>query len=121
MGRMERARRACAALDSEQLDRLTQWIERRQFDLVLAPVSDERDPDLAALEGAHTPRPPITRPPRDGRETFRQEGVRCGRANCRCAQGGPRHGPYWYAVRRDMNGRVRKRYIGRELPPEIDG
>jgi hypothetical protein len=46
-----------------------------------------------------------------GKVTFRQESVRCGRANCtRCP-----HGPYWYAYWRDR-GRLRSRYIGKQLP-----
>ncbi|MGH2739954.1 MAG: hypothetical protein ACRDH6_05665 [Actinomycetota bacterium] len=49
--------------------------------------------------------------PSRGRVTFRQETVKCGRANCtRCP-----HGPYWYAYWRE-GGRLRSRYIGKELP-----
>ena len=47
----------------------------------------------------------------EGKVTYRQEQVRCGRANCtRCP-----HGPYWYAYWRE-GGRLRSRYIGKELP-----
>ena len=46
--------------------------------------------------------------------TYRQEPVRCGRANCtRCP-----HGPYWYAYWRE-DGRLRSRYIGKELPEDV--
>jgi hypothetical protein len=46
-----------------------------------------------------------------GKVTFRQESVRCGRANCtRCP-----HGPYWYAYWRE-SGKLRSRYIGKQLP-----
>jgi hypothetical protein len=46
-----------------------------------------------------------------GKVTFRQELVRCGKRNCaRCP-----HGPYWYAYWRE-GGRVRSRYVGKELP-----
>jgi hypothetical protein len=46
-----------------------------------------------------------------GKVTYRQEQVRCGRENCtRCP-----HGPYWYAYWRE-GGRLRSRYIGKELP-----
>lgn len=42
--------------------------------------------------------------------TYRQELVRCGRENCsKCP-----HGPYWYAYWRE-GGRVRSRYIGKDL------
>lgn len=45
--------------------------------------------------------------------TYRQEGVRCGKAGCtRCP-----HGPYWYAYWR-QEGKLRSRYIGRTLPEE---
>lgn len=38
--------------------------------------------------------------------------VRCGKANCRCADGGPLHGPYYYRFWRDKrDGRLRKAYV----------
>jgi len=52
---------------------------------------------------------------RAGKVTYRQEHVRCGRENCtRCP-----HGPYWYAYWRE-EGRLRSRYIGKELPENVD-
>ena len=52
---------------------------------------------------------------RTGKVTYRQEHVRCGRQNCtRCP-----HGPYWYAYWRE-EGRLRSRYIGKELPKGVD-
>lgn len=54
--------------------------------------------------------------PTEPRETYRQEYIRCGKANCkRCADGGQGHGPYWYAYSRE-DGKLRKRYIGKERP-----
>jgi hypothetical protein len=48
---------------------------------------------------------------RPAKVTYRQERVRCGREGCsRCP-----HGPYWYAYWRE-GGRLRSRYIGKELP-----
>lgn len=48
---------------------------------------------------------------RAGKVTLRQEHVRCGKKGCtRCP-----HGPYWYAYWRE-DGRVRSRYVGKELP-----
>ena len=53
---------------------------------------------------------------RKGKVTFRQQSVRCGKEGCtRCP-----HGPYWYAYWRE-GGRVRSRYIGRELPGDQPG
>jgi hypothetical protein len=50
-----------------------------------------------------------------GKVTFRQEAVRCGREGC----GGCPHGPYWYAYWRE-GGRLRSRYIGKELPASVE-
>ena len=46
-----------------------------------------------------------------GSVTYRQESVRCGKQGCKKCP----HGPYWYAYYRE-GGRLRSRYIGRELP-----
>lgn len=46
--------------------------------------------------------------------TYRLETVRCGKAGCASCP----HGPYWYAYFRE-GGRLRSRYIGRELPEEV--
>ena len=46
--------------------------------------------------------------------TYRQEKVRCGKPGCRSCP----HGPYWYAYFRE-GGRLRSRYIGRELPADV--
>ncbi len=52
--------------------------------------------------------------PAEPHETYRQEYIRCNKERCkRCADGGQGHGPYWYAYRRE-DGKLRKRYIGKE-------
>jgi hypothetical protein len=46
--------------------------------------------------------------------TYRRQTVKCGKRGCtRCP-----HGPYWYAYYRE-DGRLRSRYIGRELPAGV--
>ncbi len=52
------------------------------------------------------------------RVTYRLERVRCGNPACKCR--GEGHGPYWYAYFR-QDGKLRKRYIGKELPAELRG
>ncbi|MEX0789821.1 MAG: hypothetical protein WD178_03505 [Actinomycetota bacterium] len=48
-----------------------------------------------------------------GKVSYRLEPVNCGKPGCsRCP-----HGPYWYAYWRE-GGRVRSKYIGRELSPD---
>jgi len=49
--------------------------------------------------------------PRKGKVTFRQQSVRCGKKGCTSCP----HGPYWYAYWRE-GGRMRSRYVGKELP-----
>jgi hypothetical protein len=46
--------------------------------------------------------------------TYRLEGVRCGKENCKCA-GGDLHGPYWYAYWSE-GGRTKSAYVGKKLP-----
>ena len=46
-----------------------------------------------------------------GPVSYRLERVRCGKPGCKSCP----HGPYWYAYYRD-GGRLRSRYIGRNLP-----
>lgn len=47
---------------------------------------------------------------------YYQQTRKCGKKSCRCANGGPLHGPYWY-TRDILSGRVE--YLGKELPPVI--
>jgi hypothetical protein len=47
-------------------------------------------------------------------KTYRLAGVRCGKENCRCADG-DLHGPYWYAYWSEQ-GKTKSQYIGKKLP-----
>jgi hypothetical protein len=53
------------------------------------------------------------------RKTYRQEYTRCGKPTCRCVAG-EGHGPYWFAYW-SQEGRTRKEYIGKQLPPGEEG
>jgi predicted ATPase/DNA-binding SARP family transcriptional activator len=49
--------------------------------------------------------------------TYSQQYRRCRKPGCRlCGHGGSGHGPYWFAYWRE-DGRLRSRYLGKELPP----
>jgi len=48
--------------------------------------------------------------------SYVQKYVRCGKERCKRCKNGPGHGPYWYRVWRDDNGKVRTRYAGRVEP-----
>lgn len=49
--------------------------------------------------------------------TYRLEGIRCGKENCKC-MGGKLHGPYWYSYIR-VDDKVKSQYIGKKLPHEL--
>jgi len=60
---------------------------------------------------------PTWTPPADAHVTYSQQHRRCGKAACAaCANGGPGHGPYWYAYWR-ADGRLCSRYLGKQVPP----
>lgn len=83
---------------------LDEYDLRRLQILVRGLLVSRRDEDVE--EGARSS---------PGKVTYRQERVRCGKRSCtRCP-----HGPYWYAYWRE-GGRVRSRYIGKELPEPAD-
>lgn len=49
--------------------------------------------------------------------TYSQQHRKCGKPTCQtCQNGGPGHGPYWYA-RNAMTGA--RSYLGRELPADV--
>jgi copper oxidase (laccase) domain-containing protein len=64
--------------------------------------------------------PPPTQPgeqerTRIGNWTFVSQLINCGKHSCKTCGGKTyRHGPYWYAYRREA-GRLKSHYIGREL------
>lgn len=51
-------------------------------------------------------------------KTYRLEGVRCGKENCKCARGKP-HGPYWYSYAR-IKDRLTSHYVGKSLPKHVE-
>jgi hypothetical protein len=65
-------------------------------------------------QGEEAPGAPSRAPSTSGKVTYRLQRVRCGKRGCASCP----HGPYWYAYWRE-DGKVRSRYIGRELAPEV--
>lgn len=59
-------------------------------------------------------------PKHDDRGAVVVRWVRCGKAWCRCANGGPRHGPYYARYWRE-GGRRRKQYIRLDAVAERRG
>jgi len=48
-----------------------------------------------------------------GKMTYRLEKIRCGKQECRCANG-ELHGPYWYSYHKEA-GKLKSRYVGKRL------
>jgi Family of unknown function (DUF6788) len=47
-------------------------------------------------------------------KTYRLVSIRCGKENCKCANNGYGHGPYWYAFWSER-GVTKCEYVGRKL------
>lgn len=91
-----------------RLRRLDEYDLRRLMIFVRGLLLARRQEDFGReLEGEGAPEGA------PGRVTYRLERVRCGRESCSTCP----HGPYWYAYWREQ-GRLRSRYIGKELPGE---
>ena len=67
--------------------------ELRELDALL----HEHLTTLEALGELELPTGAVVEQHVQGRVCYRLEHVRCGKATCRCMQGGPAHGPYWSA------------------------
>lgn len=53
-----------------------------------------------------------------GQEVYQLEKIRCGKPNCKCADG-DLHGPYWYGYQRH-EGKVRSWYVGKTFKRKAD-
>ncbi len=51
--------------------------------------------------------------------TYHQQMSYCGKVRCGKCRTGIGHGPYWYAYQ-TVNGRIKRTYIGKELPQEAE-
>lgn len=95
-------KRSARALTPRQLLKLDVWLH----ELIRSAESKRR-------AGAATGRQ-LVEEHKTHNKTYRLESVRCGKKNCRCADG-PLHGPYWYAYWSE-GGRTKSQYIGKKLP-----
>ena len=48
---------------------------------------------------------------------YRQLFNTCGKPDCRCANGGEGHGPYWFAF--NLGSGSGRKYIGKNLPKQV--
>lgn len=97
---------AVRLLSLAQLRRLDEWLHE-----LIAKVEDHE-------RARRTPPPDHTTTSRPlGDKTYRQESVRCGKENCKCARG-KLHGPYWYSYTR-VKDKVTSHYIGKNLPQDV--
>jgi hypothetical protein len=101
--RIELAKRTLRKLTPTQLRRLELWIHDR------LTYFDEKVELKISRRGIDKPTERQT-----SNKTYRLEGVRCGKAGCKCAKG-ELHGPYWYAYWSE-GGKTKSEYVGKHLP-----
>lgn len=100
-------RQAVRRLSLVQLRKLDEWLH----ELILKAEESaraERIPSRKQIVDEHTVE----------NNTYRLEGVRCGKEKCKCAHG-KLHGPYWYSYTR-VEDKVKSRYVGKRLPLEVE-
>jgi hypothetical protein len=94
-------KRSLKALTPEQLRKLDSWLHE------LIELGRKKSGNTKSQRGAVKER-------RAGGLTYRLERVRCGKENCKCANG-ELHGPYCYAYWSE-GGRTRSKYVGKKIP-----
>lgn len=102
MSRLEKVEHQASKLTTPELRRLRTW-------LTSFITLRESEGEEAAQRSSHT----VVHTKRQGSVTYKQELVRCGKKNCKCAKG-IGHGPYWYKYYNE-GGRTRSEYIGKHL------
>jgi hypothetical protein len=70
---------------------------------------------LSAAPSVAEAAPQVNEPTPAPHILYRQEFIRCGKATCKKCVAGPSHGPYWYSFQ-TVNGKVRKKYLGKNAP-----
>lgn len=73
-------------------------------------AKDEQPPEVETKKGRA-----VVEAKKEGRITYQSELVKCGKPNCRCADG-QLHGPYWYAYRK-QGQKLQSWYVGKKLKP----
>lgn len=99
-------KRAVRLLSLAQLRRLDEWLH----ELI-------RRAEISGVAEKSAPRKQTFSEHSLGNKTYRLEGIRCGKENCKCARG-KLHGPYWYSYSREK-GKVVSKYVGKSLPRDV--
>jgi hypothetical protein len=94
--KLREVKRSVGALSTQQLVKLDAWIHG----LLEGVAHDDGHSVIGKRHLRH--------------KTYRRELVRCGKKDCKCAEG-QLHGPYWYAYWME-GGRTKSQYIGKKLP-----
>jgi hypothetical protein len=106
--RLRDIQKAIRSLNLEQTNRLRSWLDEHSRGLEEAARAKRMESGREVLEERQI-----------DNKTYRLEKVRCGKENCRCAQG-DLHGPYYYAYWSE-EGKTRTQYIGKKLPQKGPG
>jgi hypothetical protein len=103
---LKQIQRAVRLLSIAQLRRLDEWLHELIRRAEISNVAEKSVPRRQTFS-EH----PL------GNKTYRLEGVRCGKENCKCVRG-KLHGPYWYSYTR-AEGKVTSQYVGKSLPQDV--
>jgi len=102
MNKLSEIKRSIRTLTPRELTKLANWLR----ELIDSKKSKEQD--------CATTKRRVLQERTTSNRTYRLEGVRCGKKNCKCATG-QLHGPYWYAYWSE-GGKTRSQYVGKTLP-----
>lgn len=100
MTKLSEIKRAAKALTPKQMMRLDAWLHE-----LIAATESKNTGSKRQMSKERKKAP---------KKTYQLESVRCGKKNCRCAEG-ELHGPYWYAYWTE-GGKPKSQYIGKRLP-----
>ncbi|MEL6353272.1 MAG: DUF6788 family protein [Cyanobacteria bacterium J06627_28] len=106
MANYERLKRQIQRLPLDEKQALKEWLTGEIESELIAP-------DVENKAGRE-----VVKTAKEGRTTYQAELVRCGKPNCRCADGESLHGPYWYGYRKEK-GKLKSWYIGKKIPKQL--
>jgi hypothetical protein len=103
---LNQIKHAMHSLSLSQLRKLEEWLHE-----MIRTVED-----AAQAEQLSPGKKPVADQTLDNR-TYRQESIRCGKENCKCARG-KLHGPYWYSYTR-VKDKVKSQYSAPKVEREL--
>jgi len=105
-------RAALNALDKTDLEEVVDVVLTRLSEIHMQEPGEEPIPVAE--------RRVVVRERRTGAGTLRLEKVKCGKPGCKSCPHPQGEGGYWYLYHRE-GGKLKSRYLGKQLPPDLAG